>query len=117
MLVKKQERVREYEFTYLVGTGYTTAETNSLADEIVSLIGKNGGEIIETEDWGKKALAYNIKKDGKVFEEAVYTHLKIKLPAQNTQALNKNVELKKPILRSLLVLVANKKPQATPASK
>jgi small subunit ribosomal protein S6 len=96
--------VREYELTYLVGTGYTTAEMNSLQDEIVALIGKNAGEIVETKDWGKKTLAYPIKKDGKVLTEAVYSHLVIKLSPAKAKVVSKGVELKRQVLRSLLVL-------------
>lgn len=95
---------REYELTYLTGIGYTTAEINSLNDEIVALIGKSGGEIITTDDWGKKKLAYAIKKDGKLYTEAIYTHLVIKMPVNKLNDLNRNIDLKRPILRSLLVL-------------
>lgn len=95
---------REYELTYLIGAGYTTAEINSLNDEIVALIGKSGGEIINTDDWGKKKLAYAIKKDGKLYQEAIYTHLVIKMPVDKLNDLNRNIDLKRPVLRSLLVL-------------
>jgi small subunit ribosomal protein S6 len=104
MLVKKTARWAEYELTYLVGSGYTTTEMSSLQDEMVSLVGKNGGEILETANWGKRPLAYKIKKDGKTHTEAVYTQLVVKLPVENSQSLARNVELKKAVLRSLLVI-------------
>ncbi len=109
MLVSKKQVMREYELTYLVGASYTTAEMNSIQDAVVSLVGKNEGEIVETQDWGKKALAYVIKKDGKAYDEAVYTQLIIKLPAEKAQELNKSIELKKEVLRSLLVVRKTKK--------
>ena len=96
--------LREYELTYLVGTGYTTAEINSLNDEIVTMIGKSGGEISETADWGKKKLAYTIKKDGKLYTEAIYTHLLIKMPGDKLNDFSRGLDLKKPVIRSLLVL-------------
>ncbi len=104
MLVKKEEISRTYELTYLIASGYTTAEMNSIQDSVVAMIGKSEGEIVETNDWGKKTLAYEIKKDGKKHNEAVYVHLVVKLPAKNVQSLAKNVELKKEVLRSLLVV-------------
>ncbi len=104
MLVKKEEVSRTYELTYLIASGYTTAEMNSIQDSIVAMIGKSEGEIVETNDWGKKTLAYEIKKDGKKHNEAVYVHLVVKLPAKKAQSLAKNVELKKEVLRSLLVV-------------
>jgi small subunit ribosomal protein S6 len=104
MLVTKKSSPREYELTYLVGTGYTTTEINSIQDEVVALIGKNGGEITETTDWGKKSLAYPLKKDAKTYTEASYTHLIIKLPPEKAQTLTRAVELKHQILRALLVV-------------
>jgi small subunit ribosomal protein S6 len=104
MAITPQTLVREYELTYLIGSGYTTAEMNSFQDEMIALIGKQGGEIITTQDWGKKPLAYSIKKDGKTYTEAVYSQLVIKLPPAKVQALSQSVELKRQILRSLLVL-------------
>ena len=108
MLVEKKEPVREYELTYLVGTGYTTAEMNSIQDEIVSLLGRGDGEIVETVDWGKKTLAYHIVKDGRTHTEAVYTHMVVKLPASRVRTVARDIELKKPILRSLLVAKSEK---------
>ncbi len=104
LLVKKKSPQREYELTYVVGSGYTTAELNSLHDSIVALIGKNDGSINQTIDWGKKSLAYPIKKDGKTHVEGTYTHLEIKMPAGKVAALNREIDLKKEILRSLLVV-------------
>lgn len=104
LLEKQAAAKREYELTYLVGSGYTTSELSSIQDAIVTLVGKNGGEIVETQDWGKKPLAYKIKKDGKAHEEAVYTHLVIRLSADKVAALSKSVDFKREILRSLLVL-------------
>lgn len=103
MLVEKQSPTREYELTYVFGTGYTTAEVNALIDSMTALIGKNGGEIIETADWGKKSLAYPIKKDGKTHQEGSYQHVSLKLTADKALDLKKNIQLKKEIIRSLLI--------------
>jgi small subunit ribosomal protein S6 len=104
MSVKKEAVMREYELTYLIGAGYTAAEMNSIQDEVVTLVGKSEGEIVETQDWGKKVLAYAIKKDGKTYTEAVYIHLVLKLPTELAQSFGRSVELKRQILRSLLVV-------------
>ncbi len=103
MLVERQDEVRRYEVTYLVGAAYTTAEMNAIKDEVVSMVGRENGEIVETQDWGKKTLAYVIKKDGKRYSEAVYTHLIVKMPASKARALIRNIELKREVIRSLLV--------------
>jgi small subunit ribosomal protein S6 len=104
MKVKEKAHEREYELTYVVGTGYTTTEVASLQDEIVALVGKSGGSIVETQDWGKKTLAYPIKRDGRSYLEAAYTHLVIKLPPEKALTLSRSVELKHQVLRVLLVV-------------
>ena len=72
----------------------------------MTLVGKNDGEIVDTQDWGKKSLAYKIQKDGKANVEGVYTHLVLKMPADKVLALSKSVDFKREILRSLLVVKA-----------
>ena len=106
MLVEKQNPVRDYGLTYLVGTGYTTAEMNAIQDAVVSLVGKNEGKILETQDWGKKELAYPIAKDGHTYTEAVYTHVILQLPASRVRELARSIELKREVLRSLVVVKA-----------
>lgn len=104
-LVKAVEKNRNYEITYLVGSDVTSSELATLRDEVVTLIGKNKGTIKNTEDWGKKDLAYPIKKAGKVHKESTYTHLLVTLPTAKVQKLARELELKKGLLRHLIVQV------------
>ena len=104
MLVQKSSPVRTYELTYLVGSGYTTAETASLQDQITALIGKYNGKIVEVIDWGKKALAYPIHHEGKSHVEANYTHIVLEMPAERAQKFANDVKMKREIIRSLLVV-------------
>ncbi len=103
MLVERKDEVRQYEITYLVGSAYTTAEINSIRDSVVAIIGREGGEIVETQDWGKKELAYVIKKDGKRYNEALYTHLIVKLTASKAREVIRSIELKREVIRSLMI--------------
>ena len=103
VLTKKVVPERSYELTYLVSSGLTSSELASVNDEVVTLVGKYKGKVKETQDWGKKQLAYVIKKDGKDINEAYYTHLVIELAADQMPALTRELELKKAIVRSLVV--------------
>jgi small subunit ribosomal protein S6 len=102
-LIKKIIPERKYEVTYLVNAGLTSSELNTLRDEMVSLVGKYKGKIVETNDWGKKELAYPIKHHGRTLTEAIYTHLVVELSANKVNDLTKEIELKKEIVRSLVV--------------
>lgn len=116
-LVKTTPRSRFYEVTYLVGSDITSSELATLRDEVATLIGKNQGTIKNTEDWGKRDLAYPIKKAGKTSKEGTYTHLTIEIPADKTQKLARELELKRGILRHLLVQVDNILEQKEVSSK
>ena len=102
-LVKKQVPQRIYELTYLVNSGLTSSELASMRDEIVTLIGKYKGKVRETEDWGKKTLAYNIKMDGKTHNEAFYTHVIMEMKADAMPKFENELKLKKGIIRHLIV--------------
>ena len=104
-LTKKVVPDRTYEVTYLVSSGLTSSELTAVNDEVIALVGKYKGKVKETQDWGKKPLAYVIKKDGKDVNEAYYTHLIIEMKADKAPALTRELELKKAIVRSLVVKV------------
>lgn len=102
-LVEKVVPTRNYEVTYLVNSGLTSSELTAIRDEVASLVGKHKGKIVETEDWGKKTLAYVIKTGDKSHNEAFYTHLIVEMPASEMPKLDKDLQLKKEIIRSLVV--------------
>jgi small subunit ribosomal protein S6 len=102
---------KKYEFTYLLPEFYTTAEVAKTVSEIEDLVKKHKGTIVSTEDWGKKDLAYKIKKDGKTHAQALYTHMIIELEAKSTPQFEKDVYLNERIVRHLLV-VAEKESKA-----
>lgn len=104
-LVKPVVPTRKYEVTYLVSSGLTSSELTAVRDEIATLVGKYKGKISETEDWGKKALAYVIKAGDKSHNEAFYTHLVVEMPANQMPKLDKELQLKKEVIRSLIVKV------------
>ncbi|MCL2109998.1 30S ribosomal protein S6 [Microgenomates group bacterium] len=108
-LITKIVPERKYEITYLVSSGMTTSELNTVRDEMVSLVGKYKGKVVDTQDWGKKTLAYPIKHGGRTLTEAVYTHLVVALAANKVGELTKEIELKKEVVRSLVVGVGDEK--------
>jgi len=52
----------EYELLYIVPGHYTEAELSSIIKQVETAIQKNGGTISQTENLGKKKLAYPIKR-------------------------------------------------------
>ncbi|MEX0895933.1 MAG: 30S ribosomal protein S6 [Patescibacteria group bacterium] len=104
MKIPSNTRVQSYELTYLTGIGLTSDEQKAVAEKLAKAIKKFKGTIKNTEDWGKKVLAYTIKKEGKKYDEAIYTHLVLEIPATKVQDLEKEVYLLPEIIRHLLVI-------------
>jgi small subunit ribosomal protein S6 len=54
--------LRRYETIFIVPADLTEDEINALIERYHSLITKNKGMVIKVEKWGKRKLAYEIKK-------------------------------------------------------
>jgi len=96
--------VKKYEFTYLLPDFYTSAEVEKAQKEIEELVKKHKGKVISTDDWGKKTLAYKIKKQDKTHEVALYTHLIVEFSPAKVQKFEKGLYLNEKVLRHLLVV-------------
>lgn len=54
--------MRVYESAVLINAALDDEAIKNLISKIKETIITNGGEILETEDWGRKRLAYQVKK-------------------------------------------------------
>jgi small subunit ribosomal protein S6 len=59
---------KDYELMVILSPRLNADEANSLNDSILAQIVENGGEIIKTDPWGRRMLAYPINK----VQEAYY---------------------------------------------
>lgn len=103
--VDKQQRL--YELTFLLPVDFTEAELATETAKITKLITKHQGEILQTEDWGKRQLAYKIKHRGKMWTEAVYTQQVVQFPPEKIKAFEQELLLEEVVLRHLLVVSQN----------
>ena len=60
--------MRQYETVFLISPKLTEEETGGIVSQMADVITKKKGKMLNKEEWGKKKLAYPIKK----FEEAYY---------------------------------------------
>ncbi len=91
--------VRSYELMVIIDP---TVEDHSVEVKAVEeLIAKVGGEVTKTDVWGKRRLAYEIKKQS----EGIYVVFEFKGdPAQLTE-LNRVLGLRQNVLRHLNIAV------------
>jgi small subunit ribosomal protein S6 len=95
---------RQYELTFLVATGYTETELGQIKKEVETLVKKHGGKVESQEDWGKKPLAYKLKKAGKLIEEANYFYFELSFEPAKAQAFERDIYLTSKIIRHLFVM-------------
>ena len=64
---------RQYELVYIVSPDATEQQVSDLHTQIEEIVGRYGGQIEKTENWGRRRLAYEIghHKDGTYVLEVI----------------------------------------------
>ena len=71
---------------------------------IEKLIEKAKGKISKTDAWGKRHLAYPIKRH----EEGYYVVLDVEMPQENTKEFESELKIQNDVLRFMLIREDNK---------
>ena len=104
--------MKEYELTILVHPDLE-AKLEEPLKKVRDLIAVSGGNIISEDIWGKKKLAYAIRKE----DFAVYTYFDISLPSEAPLKISNTLNITDEVLRYLLVAVDQKGRQALADAK
>ena len=85
-------------------------------ERVKKIITGNGGKVNNSDNWGKRKLAYPIAKQ----EHAVYVFYTVELPGENVQKVEANLNITDEVIRYLIVrpdLKAIAKAEKTKAEK
>jgi small subunit ribosomal protein S6 len=93
---------RVYESAILINAALDDESIKNLIARIKETITSNGGEIMEIEDWGRKRLAYQVKKS----KIGYYAILRFNSPSDLVQKLERNYQLDENILRYLTITLS-----------
>jgi len=96
-----------YETTIIFEPGLEEARINEEVDRVSQSIGQAGGEVIEVQRWGKKKLAYNIRKR----RDGTYIHVKHKSPPELIADMDRRFRLNEGVLRHLTVIAVKESPK------
>ena len=77
-------------------------------DRVSQSIAQASGEIVEVQRWGKRKLAYNIRKR----RDGTYIHIKHKSPPELIGEMDRRFRLNEGVLRHLTVLAVKESPRA-----
>ena len=94
---KRQKHV--YETTFIVNASLDDGQTDVVIARVQDTITKNGGIITVLEKWGRKRLAYPIKKKTNGF----YVNIEFEAPGTLIAQLERAFQLDEMILRHLII--------------
>lgn len=96
--------MREYELVLVIDPEIEDEQFDAAVDKVKQFVSSRGGEVTDVNPWGKRRLAYPIKK--RTEGNYVVTHFRLD-PAQ-TAELEAALGLSEDVLRHLLVRMDEK---------
>lgn len=91
--------MKDYEGVFITKASLTDEISQKILSQIENEISKNGGKIDNIEKWGKRNLAYPIKKS----KEGVYYKLDFKIGPEKVPELKKTYRVNEDILRIMII--------------
>lgn len=93
------DRMPSYELVFLISPEVTDEEVPNTVTKVSDIINKIGGNVTETSQWGRRKLAYPIKR----FTEGNYVLAQIELEPAAIKELEANLRVSDEVLRHLLI--------------
>jgi small subunit ribosomal protein S6 len=91
--------MRRYELIFIVQPELSDEETKAVSDRYLQIITAQKGIIIKTEDWGKRRLAYDIKKQSR----GTYILVDFYGPGSMIREIERNLKIDDNILKFITV--------------
>jgi small subunit ribosomal protein S6 len=93
--IRRFKMLNDYESVFIIRPSLTEEEAGGLTDKIKGIIEKNGGQIVKVENWGKKKLAYEAKKEKK----GIYVLLHFQGQGNLVAELERNFKIQDSIIK------------------
>lgn len=91
--------LHDYESIFIARSSLSEEDVAGLTEKVKAIIEKNGGQVIKAENWGKKKLAYEVKKEKK----GIYVMFHIKGPGALVSELERNLNIQDGIIKFMTV--------------
>ena len=93
--------MREYELIFIVHPDLEETATNEVAERVQGWITEAGGKINKVDPWGKRRLAYPIRKQN----EGQYFFLLIEMNPISVAEIERSLRFLEPVMRFLITAV------------
>ncbi len=94
-----------YESIFILKPSLTEEETTGGVEKIKGIIQRAGGEVVALENWGKKKLAYEVRKEKK----GTYCIVHFKGTGTTVSELSRTYRLNESVILSMIVKIAPEK--------
>jgi small subunit ribosomal protein S6 len=90
--------MRNYEVVYIIHPDLDEIAVNGLIEKVKGWITEAGGTVEETDLWGKRRMAYAIRKQ----REGQYVYMLATMAPTFSNELDRNLRLTEPVMRYLV---------------
>lgn len=90
--------MRDYETLYIINPTLEEDKIKDVVEKFKTLIQKNGGEVTDINEWGKRRLAYTVKN----MNEGYYVLMQIKAEPAVVQDLERVFKITDEVIRYLI---------------
>jgi small subunit ribosomal protein S6 len=96
-----------YESIFIVRPSIPDDETNKLIEKMKGVLEKSGASLLKTENWGKKKLAYEVRRERK----GVFVYFYFKSEGTGIEELERSYRLEDGVIKFLTVRLEHEPPQ------
>jgi len=96
---REDKRIHDYELVFIVSPEVVDESLEAAVEGVSQFVTSKGGTVSEVERWGKKKLAYPLKR----FLEVNYVLTRFKMSPVWSKELEANLQISEDILRHLLI--------------
>ena len=90
--------MRNYEIACIADPDLDEQALNALEEKVKGWVEASGGKTLKVDHWGKRRLAYSIKKRN----DGVYVFLQVEMPSQAGATIERNLRLTEQVLRFMI---------------
>jgi small subunit ribosomal protein S6 len=91
--------MRNYEGVFILNPDLSADASKGVVTQVQDLVTKNGGRVESLQEWGKRRMAYKIRKK----QDGNYVLVNFQLDSDKTKKLEQSLRLNDNLLRFLLV--------------
>lgn len=91
--------MRDYELTVVISPDVAEEDVPAAIERLTTAVSSRGGEVLDVRQWGRRRLAYPIKRH----TEGNYLITQIKLDPERAHELESGFAISEEVLRHLLV--------------